>query len=104
MSSATRRHDAGGRPRGGAVGTASTSRTRSSAASSIGSMHVVRRASSPRFVINFPTKRHWRQPSKLEYIEAGLVDLVARVRELGIRSIAVPPLGCGLAWSDVKPL
>ncbi|MCC6552175.1 MAG: macro domain-containing protein, partial [Polyangiaceae bacterium] len=60
-----------------------------------------------RFVVNFPTKKHWRNPSKIEYIEAGLADLAARVRELGIRSIAVPPLGCGnggLAWSDVRPL
>ena len=73
----------------------------------VGRMHVVQRASTPRFVINFPTKQHWRTPSKLELIETGLVDLVARVRELGIRSIAIPPLGCGLgglAWSEVRPL
>jgi O-acetyl-ADP-ribose deacetylase (regulator of RNase III) len=73
----------------------------------IGVMHIVHRANSPRFVINFPTKRQWRHPSKLEYIESGLADLVTRVRELGIRSIAIPPLGCGLgglAWTDVKPL
>jgi O-acetyl-ADP-ribose deacetylase (regulator of RNase III) len=73
----------------------------------IGRMHVVERAHAPRFVINFPTKQHWRDPSKLEYIESGLVDLVARVRDLGITSIAIPPLGCGLGgldWADVKPL
>lgn len=72
----------------------------------VGRMHVVHRSSSPRFVINFPTKKHWRQPSKLEYIESGLADLVAQVRKLGIRSIAIPPLGCGLGgldWDDVKP-
>lgn len=60
----------------------------------------------PRFILNFPTKKHWRQPSKLEYIDAGLIDLVNEVRRLGITSIAVPALGCsngGLAWSDVKP-
>jgi len=60
----------------------------------------------PRFILNFPTKKHWRQPSKLDYIDAGLVDLVNEVRRLGITSIAVPALGCsngGLAWSDVKP-
>jgi O-acetyl-ADP-ribose deacetylase (regulator of RNase III) len=72
----------------------------------IGRMHVVRRLASPRFIINFPTKKHWRNPSKLEYIEAGLRDLATQVRELGIRSIAVPPLGCGnggLEWRVVRP-
>ncbi len=71
-----------------------------------GRMHVVQRATSPRFVINFPTKKHWREPSMLEYIESGLTDLVNQVDELGICSIAVPPLGCGLGgldWADVKP-
>ena len=72
----------------------------------LGRMHVVQRSTSPLFVINFPTKKHWRQPSKLEYIESGLDDLVAQVRRLEIRSIAVPPLGCGLGgldWREVKP-
>jgi O-acetyl-ADP-ribose deacetylase (regulator of RNase III) len=72
-----------------------------------GRMHIVRRLASPRFIINFPTKKHWRQPSRLQYISEGMRDLVAWVRKLEIRSIAVPPLGCGnggLAWSDVKPL
>ena len=72
----------------------------------IGRMHVVKRLTSPRFIINFPTKKHWRNPSRLEYVEEGLVDLVAKVRELGITSIAVPPLGCGnggLDWADVRP-
>lgn len=73
----------------------------------VGSMHVVRRATAPRFVINFPTKEHWHNPSKVEWIRDGLVDLVRQVRELGIRSLAVPALGCGsggLAWAAVKPL
>lgn len=59
----------------------------------------------PRFIINFPTKRHWREGSRLEDIDAGLVDLVAQVRALGIRSIAVPPLGAGnggLDWAVVR--
>src|ERR1700730_10988996 len=47
----------------------------------------------PQFIINFPTKRHWRQPSRICDIEAGLVDLVAQVKRLGIRSIAIPALG-----------
>ncbi|TQS43751.1 macro domain-containing protein [Cryptosporangium phraense] len=61
----------------------------------------------PRYIINFPTKRHWRAGSRIADIESGLVDLVAMIREYQISSIAVPPLGCGnggLDWSDVQPL
>lgn len=61
----------------------------------------------PNFIINFPTKDHWRGASRIEFIRDGLVDLVAQVRRLGIRSIAVPPLGCGnggLQWDEVRPL
>lgn len=61
----------------------------------------------PNFIINFPTKDHWRGKSRIEFIRDGLVDLVAQVRRLGIKSIAIPPLGCGnggLDWSEVQPL
>lgn len=61
----------------------------------------------PRYIINFPTKDHWRGKSTLGFVRDGLRDLVAQVRRLGIRSLALPPLGCGnggLAWSDVRPL
>lgn len=60
-----------------------------------------------RYVINFPTKAHWRFPSRLDWIQAGLKDLHAKIREYGIRSIALPPLGCGngsLDWHQVRPL
>lgn len=60
----------------------------------------------PKFIINFPTKRHWRQPSRLSDIDAGLVDLIEQVKRLNIKSIAIPPLGCGnggLDWSVVRP-
>jgi len=60
----------------------------------------------PRYIINFPTKRHWRGKARLADIDAGLPALVAAVRKYEIRSIAVPPLGCGnggLRWSDVRP-
>lgn len=59
------------------------------------------------WVLNFPTKKHWRNPSKLSYIEAGLKKLVAHYEERGIREIAFPRLGCGngeLDWNDVRPL
>jgi len=59
----------------------------------------------PKYVINFPTKRHWRGASRMEDIEAGLQDLAAVLTELNIKSIALPPLGCGLGgldWSDVR--
>jgi len=51
---------------------------------------------NPHYIINFPTKRHWRDTSRLGDIEAGLVDLVDVVRERQIASVAVPALGCGL--------
>jgi O-acetyl-ADP-ribose deacetylase (regulator of RNase III) len=60
----------------------------------------------PRYVINFPTKGHWRAGSRMVDIERGLQDLVRVVRELGIRSLALPPLGCGnggLDWRRVEP-
>lgn len=60
----------------------------------------------PKYIINFPTKRHWKGNSKMEDIESGLKALIADVDRLGIKSIAVPPLGCGLGglnWSDVRP-
>jgi len=59
----------------------------------------------PRYIINFPTKRHWRGKSRMEDIEAGLAALVEEVRDHGIRSIAIPPLGSGLGgldWREVR--
>lgn len=63
--------------------------------------------SGPRWIINFPTKEHWRSRTRIEWIEAGLEDLRRVVEEKGIRSIAVPPLGCGhggRSWNEVRPL
>lgn len=62
---------------------------------------------NPKFIINFPTKRHWQGKSRLEDIESGLRDLVKEVKNRDIKSIAVPPLGCGLGglnWADVRPM
>lgn len=61
----------------------------------------------PRYIVNFATKKHWRHPSRLEWIELGLATLRDEIRTRGIRSIAIPPLGAGnggLNWNDVKPL
>jgi O-acetyl-ADP-ribose deacetylase (regulator of RNase III) len=74
----------------------------------LGHMHVwpTQMLEGPRYVVNFPTKGHWRAKSRISDIESGLRDLVRIVRELGIVSIAVPPLGCGnggLDWADVEP-
>ncbi len=75
----------------------------------LGQMHLYPTGamSGPQYLINFPTKQHWRAHSRLDDIRSGLADLVRVVDTLGIKSIAVPPLGCGnggLAWHDVEPL
>lgn len=62
---------------------------------------------NPKYIINFPTKRHWRENSKIEYIASGLRALIDETRRLRIGSIAVPPLGCGLGgldWREVRPM
>lgn len=64
------------------------------------------RLMAPHFIVNFPTKRHWRGKSRIEDIDAGLVALVEIIRAKGIRSIAIPPLGRGLGgldWHEVRP-
>lgn len=61
----------------------------------------------PKYIINFPTKEHWRSKSKIEYIESGLEDLVQTIEDYNISSIALPALGCGwggLKWEEVKVL
>ena len=60
---------------------------------------------NPKYIINFPTKRHWRGKSRMEDIESGLVALASEIRDRRISSIAIPPLGSGLGglnWTDVR--
>jgi O-acetyl-ADP-ribose deacetylase (regulator of RNase III) len=62
---------------------------------------------NPRYIVNFPTKRHWKENSRIEDIELGLSALAETVEQFQLKSIAIPPLGCGLGglnWHDVRPL
>jgi O-acetyl-ADP-ribose deacetylase (regulator of RNase III)/uncharacterized protein YwgA len=62
---------------------------------------------NPKYILNFPTKRHWKENSRLEDIQLGLKDLIKTIKRLDIKSIAIPPLGCGngrLDWPTVHPL
>jgi len=61
----------------------------------------------PKYIINFPTKRHWRENSRIEDVEIGLRALAQEVQQLKINSIAIPALGCGnggLDWEEVSLL
>jgi O-acetyl-ADP-ribose deacetylase (regulator of RNase III) len=65
-----------------------------------------KKLTNPRYIINFPTKRHWRGKSRIEDIEAGLRSLVTEIKSKCIRSVAIPPLGSGLGgldWMEVRP-
>lgn len=62
---------------------------------------------SPKYIINFPTKLHWKNPSKIEYIAQGLDALKLEIKKYSLKSIAMPALGCGnggLDWNQVKPI
>ena len=63
--------------------------------------------SPQKWILNFPTKKHWRAKSRIEYIEAGLEEFTDSYKKKEIRSISFPMLGCqhgGLDWADVQPL
>ncbi len=69
-------------------------------------IHETRTLTGPKYIVNFPTKRHWKGKSRMEDIDSGLKALVEEIRNRGIRSIAIPPLGSGLGglnWMDVRP-
>ena len=73
----------------------------------VGRMYVTKGDSlvGPRWIVHFPTKKHWRHPSRLAWIRDGLRDLIRVIRRLSIESVALPPLGCGnggLDWHVVR--
>ena len=76
---------------------------------SLGRMHMfeIGNQEDPRYIVNFPTKYHWKDQSQISDIELGLQDLANVIRDRKIESIAMPAIGCGLGglnWFDVKPL
>ena len=78
----------------------------------IGEMHCFRAIDhftekNERWIVNFPTKIHWRDRSNIKYIRYGLIDLVQALKDIDVKSVAIPPLGCGcggLQWFEVKDL
>lgn len=71
----------------------------------VGHMHYYK--DKNKIIINFPTKINWRDPSDIEYIQKGLISLIKAINKLNIKSIAIPPLGCGngkLNWQEVHAL
>lgn len=72
----------------------------------IGKLHVYRMLDQT--IVNFPTKKHWRNSSQIEYIEAGLAEFVRSYSQHGITSVSFPQLGCGhggLDWKEqVQPV
>ena len=70
---------------------------------SIGNIFIFKE--NDKLIANFPTKNEWRKPSEYEYIEKGLIDLSEKISSYAIKSIAIPPLGCGLGglqWGKIK--
>jgi len=68
-------------------------------------VHQTGQLTNPKYIINFPTKRHWKGKSKIEDVESGLDDLIKTIHKLGIKSISIPPLGSGLGglnWQVVR--
>ena len=74
----------------------------------VGKLHWYYNTSDDKIILNFPTKNHWKEKSKIEYIEKGLEYFIKYYKEIGIKSVAFPKLGCGLGGLDwdnlVKPL
>jgi O-acetyl-ADP-ribose deacetylase (regulator of RNase III) len=70
-------------------------------------VYILEAETGPRIIVNFPTKDHWREKSRLEHIESGLQNLIETIKKHRIETIAMPALGCGLGgleWKDARPL
>ena len=70
-------------------------------------VHQISFVDNPKFIINFPTKNHWIGKSNINFVSQGLDALVKSIVDYDIKSIAIPPLGCGnggLDWAEVKSL
>jgi O-acetyl-ADP-ribose deacetylase (regulator of RNase III) len=70
-------------------------------------VHVTGDIFERKYIINFPTKKHWKGNSNIIDIKEGLKDLVNVINHYDIKSITIPPLGCGLGgldWEEVRPL
>jgi len=73
----------------------------------VGEPFVTYTHNNPKWIISFPTKRHWKEPSQLKWIKSGLARFTPALRILDARSMAIPALGCGeggLNWDDVRPI
>lgn len=73
----------------------------------VGKVHAHRRSGRPSVIFHFPTKRLWREPSRIEWVRSGLADLASQILDIGVTSVGIPALGCGLGglkWWDVEPL
>lgn len=71
-------------------------------------LHLCEAPAPLQYIISFPTKEHWRNPSRIEWIEQGLRDLARQIELHALQSVALPALGCGLGgldyWTQVRPL
>ncbi len=68
-------------------------------------IHRLNRDTNPQYVVNLATKRNWRNPSRIQWIDSGLDSLYRQLKELNIASVGIPPLGAGLGglnWNEVK--
>jgi O-acetyl-ADP-ribose deacetylase (regulator of RNase III) len=68
----------------------------------IGEIHIWDNGKDPKYILNFPTKDKWKNPSKMEFITKGLKGLAMAINDLGIKSIAIPAIGCGLGGLDFE--
>ena len=69
-----------------------------------GKLHIWKMPDQDRYIINFPTKMHWKDPSKINYINSGVSSLIILLNQKSIHSVAIPALGCGLGGLEWEPV